>query len=71
MNEESSIEELRGEIDDLRREVNQQGTCLRFLWIVVVLLALLTVFQFDLALVFISVIIVIALGAYILEKRGL
>ncbi|MHA2004296.1 MAG: hypothetical protein ACW960_09340 [Candidatus Thorarchaeota archaeon] len=71
MNEESSVEELRGEIADLQREVNQQGTCLGFLWIVVVLLALLTVFQFDLALVFISVIIIIALGAYILEKRGL
>jgi hypothetical protein len=71
MGEESDVDSLAEEVVDLRRQVNQQGSCLGFLWIVVVLLSFLTFFQFDLALVFISVVIIIALGAYILEKRGL
>ena len=71
MNEESDVDSLVEEVADLRRQVSQQKTCLGFLWVVVVFLSILTFFQFDLTLVFISVIVIFALGAYILEKWGL
>jgi len=71
VNEESGVEELRGEIADLRREVYQQRTCLIFVWIFVIFLLIISLFALDPVLVFISAAIIIVIGAYFLERRGL
>jgi Ca2+/H+ antiporter len=71
VNEESSVEELRGEIDDLRREVYQQRTCLVFVWIFVIFLLLVSFFASNPVLIFISAGLIIVIGAYFLERRGL
>jgi hypothetical protein len=71
MDEGSTVEELRGEIADLRREVYQQRTCLVFLWVFVFFLLFITVFTLDPVLIFISAALIIVIGAYVLEKRGL
>ncbi len=71
VNEESGVEELRGEIADLRREVYQQRTCLIFVWIFVIFLLIISLFALDPVLIFISAAIIIVIGAYFLERRGL
>ena len=71
MNEESGVEELRGEIADLRREVYQQRTCLIFVWIFVIFLLIISFFALDPVLIFISTGLIIIIGAYFLERRGL
>ena len=71
MTEESGVEELRGEIADLRREVYQQRTCLIFVWIFVIFLLIISFFALDPVLIFVSAALIIIIGAYFLERRGL
>lgn len=71
MTEESGVEELRGEIADLRREVYQQRTCLIFVWILVIFLLIISFFVLNPVLVIIIAGLIMVIGAYFLEKRGL
>jgi hypothetical protein len=71
VNEDSGVEELRGEIADLRREVYQQRTCLIFVWILVIFLLIISFFVLNPVLVIIIAGLIMVIGAYFLEKRGL
>jgi len=71
LNEESGVEELREEIADLRREVYQQRTCLIFVLIFVTFLLIISFFVIDPVLVVIITGLILVIGAYFLERRGL
>ena len=71
MDEGSNVEELRGEIADLQREVYQQRTCLVFLWVFVFFLLFISFFTLEPVMIFISATLIIVIGAYFVEKRGL